>query len=139
MNRLTVREILEIFKPFGIVTIGDEDIAVLDAQLAKLCEGDIREKIAKILYEHGVFLVEFKADKQKVEHDIQRLAGELQALLTAKVEEARKQVYYDIHTDLMSITCRDSYESMSKRVDQLLKKVQEKMLWPPHKGGGEIE
>lgn len=61
-----------------------------------------------------------------VKHDEEILAKAIPIIS----EEAKKQVYHDIHTDLMSITCRDSYESMSKRVDQLLNKVQEKMLAP---------
>lgn len=42
-------------------------------------------------------------------------------------KEGKKEVYYDIHTDLMSVTCKDNYDSMNKRVTQMLQKVQSKM------------
>lgn len=44
-----------------------------------------------------------------------------------KVKAARNSAFYEIHTDLMSITCKDSYESMSRRVQQLLDKVHNEM------------
>jgi len=43
------------------------------------------------------------------------------------VKAARNSAFYEIHTDLMSITCKDSYESMSRRVQQLLDKVHNEM------------
>jgi len=51
------------------------------------------------------------------------------------IEEARKDIYLDIQTDLMSIGCKDSYESMSKRTHQALIKVRDIILALTDKGG----
>ena len=56
--------------------------------------------------------------------------------LTNLLKVQVSKVLLDIHGDLMSLTCKDNYETMSKRAEQLLKKVTDKMIGAaPHREG----
>ena len=51
---------------------------------------ELREKLLKILSEHGVFYIEFKPDKTKIKHDSERLVDEILALFSQESEAIRK-------------------------------------------------
>jgi len=125
--------------------------------LAEQTDEEFREAVAKLFWEKAGSTYSYSAHKyiwEKAPAELKKFAyrdaAQICALSTARVQSAKNEltfelgkvvreetgkvvqkaqrdVYYDIHADLMSVTCKDNYDSMSKRVTQLIEKVRDKM------------
>ena len=118
MNRLTAEGRKEIEQAIGTEFTDEawEDVVkVLEFQLAKLCEGDIREKIAEWLWfqnQGNAGTAKWTEVFETVRNHFREEADQITPLLNARVEEVRKEWIKELQTTL------DFAERIAKHFDE---------------------
>ena len=94
-----IKNLTELLEPFhyeSVVASGDiksmaEKIYEVGYRLTPVLPEELREEVAKTIRDHGVFYVEFKPNKVKIERDIGRLTSELLSLFQSAQADVVRQ------------------------------------------------